>query len=308
MKQGVIETHWLIFILLISLFPLLVFSETILNGEQWGTYSDDEYKVTGDIIIPKGKTMIIEAGAIVRFDQFTGIIVRGTLKCNSKYSIRTLLTSNTFQGSMESDTIEINFSQWNGIEVEVGGAIHFESVNVVNSVYGIKAHKQYSTIIMKNILFENNEQNFTIGDIMVPIENYREFNYPEIKKVSQAAKPTVQKDTVIIKEIPVIQTPAPIQIVQPVVQTKSKSWVNRRKTIVLISFGTLAATSGILCKTYTNKAKRHAGINSNVTDTTLTPSVITKAGENAEKYYLLRDIWGIVSAAGAACFSISFFF
>ena len=64
-----------------------------LTGERSGSLSGTNYVVTGNIYILPHDTLSIAPGSFIRFEPFTGIVVRGTLLCSGTAREPVLLTS-----------------------------------------------------------------------------------------------------------------------------------------------------------------------------------------------------------------------
>lgn len=140
-----------------------------LKGEQEGSYGEGEYVVSGDVVIPPQKEMILEAGAVLRFKPYTGIKISGKLTCNGSSLKSILFTSIADTNSIIHENG--SFVQWNGIEVDSSASLAFDRVEIFNSVYGLKADENSDSLILKDVLFKNNTEDFRIGDSLIMVDN-----------------------------------------------------------------------------------------------------------------------------------------
>jgi len=148
--------HYFTLILLVVL-SVTAFSQTEVNGNQSGTWTLDgsPYLVTGEVIVPAGETLMIEAGVTVSFQGYYKLTVNGTL---------------TAQGT-EQDSIffvaEDTETGWHGIRLtgsQNGSQFtycHFEHGKTSAGDYpdqhggAIMMHESDAT--MEHCLFINNE-------------------------------------------------------------------------------------------------------------------------------------------------------
>ena len=110
-----------------------------LSGELTGTLTADKpYHVTGDLYIPPGSTVSLEAGTILLFSGFSGLHVQGTLYAMGTAGRPVVFTSEfdtTVTG--ESSVTPAPFD-WNGIDVyESAVGTEFSHCTIRYSVYGI---------------------------------------------------------------------------------------------------------------------------------------------------------------------------
>lgn len=83
-----------ILLIVIAVVPLAAVE---VRGNQQGTWTraDGPYIVTGDITVPAGQVLTIEAGTEVRFRDNTGVDVRGTLNVQGTSAAKVLFTSDS---------------------------------------------------------------------------------------------------------------------------------------------------------------------------------------------------------------------
>ena len=92
-------------------------SPTYLTGELNRSLSGRDYVVTGNIYVLPHDTLSIAPGSRIRFEPFTGIVVRGAFLCNGTAREPVLLTS--VRDSLEGKPPQ-RFD-WNGVEVTPEG-------------------------------------------------------------------------------------------------------------------------------------------------------------------------------------------
>jgi len=113
------------------------------------------YLVTGNVVVPPGKTVTIEPGVSLLFKNFTGLQVHGTLIATGTLEQPIAFTSehDNKHGSVTSDP-PAPFD-WDGITVtENSVGTTLEHCRIAYSVYGINALTEYLTI--RNCVFEGN--------------------------------------------------------------------------------------------------------------------------------------------------------
>jgi len=124
-----------------------VFSVTRLSGEISGVISKEHspYYVERDIVVPKDKSCVIEAGCVFLFREFTGIKVFGRLEVNGSGEQMVVFTSERDR-SFNRDTALINDTtpepaafDWNGMDIleqSVGSVISNAVFRyMVNGIY-----------------------------------------------------------------------------------------------------------------------------------------------------------------------------
>ena len=90
------------------LFSQFIFAQTQVSGNQSGTWAlnDSPYEVTGDITIPSGQTLSIEAGVQVIFQGYYRIYVDGKIEANGDENNQIIFTpanQNTGWGGIRLD-------------------------------------------------------------------------------------------------------------------------------------------------------------------------------------------------------------
>jgi hypothetical protein len=241
-----------------------------LNGPQHGEYERREYHVSETVVVPAGKIMTIHPGSIVRFEQYTGLIVRGALVCKSD-TFRGVL----FTAARSGD----DYAAWNGIEVDSGGSVHLENCYVYSSVYGIKLSGSCGSVGIKNTRFRDNESDFSVGDSVVVIEKKAPFNWsrnvtPEFKETTGVSAANEEGDAV------------------------KRRW----KIPVRISLGAVAVAGGVLCAVFHNK---YDDYRMRYPDAVEDAAEIREKGNNA---LYRRNAWGIIGGAALCGFTVTFLF
>jgi hypothetical protein len=139
---------------------------TELSGELSGTLTaDKKYHVVGDVYVPPGSSVSIEAGTVVMFSEFTGLHVQGTLYARGSDTQPIIFTSQHDSSIIGSNTVPPAPFDWNGIDIyesAVGSELFY--CNVRYSVYGIRSQTDYCKI-NSSIFTNNGKSDFTIKDI-----------------------------------------------------------------------------------------------------------------------------------------------
>lgn len=280
----------IIFIAGVYLFNTSVFGEILLKGEQHGVYERDEYLVTEDVTIPSGKTMTIESGSVIRFAQYTGLIINGKLACLNELGSSTLFTAIENKSGTTAKKDFENIPQWNGIIVNAGASIEFEYVQIFKSVYGIKADKECSEIILKNNAFWENVQDMSISDSVIYIDNNKPVNFVYgVELLDTNEQVSATNITVDVKDT--------IEVGK---QKKKVNW----KIPVRICSGTIVVTGCILSYVFHEKARGYQ----TDTDKSLTTSEANNFETKGNRAYNLRNAFAVIAASGALGFTITFFF
>jgi len=125
--------------------------------------SNSPYIVTGDITVQPGKVVFIEPGTIIRFKNFTGLKVFGTLIARGTADkIISFTSENDVLDSQEKGIAPAPYD-WDGITVseDAIGTV-FEDCHIKYSLFGIKSLLAYITI--KDCYFvRNGRADVTIG-------------------------------------------------------------------------------------------------------------------------------------------------
>jgi hypothetical protein len=119
-------------------------------------YADQgPYFVLGDVVVPQGQTVIIEAGTVMLFNAFTGIKVLGTLLARGESDKPIVFTSVNDQAHNPASQLHAAPYDWNGVQVSADGiGTHFSYCVIRYSVYGISSMTRY--IRIGPTLFQNN--------------------------------------------------------------------------------------------------------------------------------------------------------
>jgi len=183
----------------------------VLSGEISGNYPATEYTVSGNAVVPPKKTLSFEAGSILRYENFSGITVRGALVCKGTPSRPVIFTS--INDNLNSGTGPEPFD-WNGIKAapEARG-VTLEHCVVTYSTFGINIESDATPVTLVNVSFHHNgSAAVTRGKKMMPVnENIPvSYTWPEAAPAPHAAaEPVAQLATVapapaveLKKEIP----------------------------------------------------------------------------------------------------------
>jgi hypothetical protein len=115
----------------------------------------EPYFVTADIYVPSGKTMIIEPGCVLLFNNFTGLHVEGKLVAEGTKD-RPIVFSSAFDKEYNAHTaMHANPYDWDGIYIHEGGiGTSLSNCKINYSVYGISSLTKY--IMVANAVFHDN--------------------------------------------------------------------------------------------------------------------------------------------------------
>ncbi len=127
--------------------------QTPLAGPLGGKLSRgaSPYIVEADIVIPAGETVVIEKGVTIHFNNFTGLIIRGTLIAEGSSDDPVVFTS-VHDGT--DNEVPAPYD-WNGITIEEGGAGSlFRNCHIRYSLFGINSLTEF--IVVDNCMFQKN--------------------------------------------------------------------------------------------------------------------------------------------------------
>ncbi len=121
-----------------------------------------KYIVITDIEVPVDKVVTIESGAIILFQNFTGLHVRGKLIVNGTEKSPVIFTSEFDKTYNPSTDFIANPFDWNGIYIHSDGfGSYFEHCIISYTVYGLVSETKY--IRLDPVIFlENGKSNLTI--------------------------------------------------------------------------------------------------------------------------------------------------
>lgn len=131
-----------------------VHAQRYLTGELSGSYPSGEYIVTGNIhVLPKAK-LSFEPGCLLRFESYTGIVVRGELICRGTAQKPVVFTSSRDVPSAR--TMPEAFD-WIGIKVTSEAAgMTLENCVISYSSFGLNIESNATPVSLKEIKFSNN--------------------------------------------------------------------------------------------------------------------------------------------------------
>jgi hypothetical protein len=172
---------------------------TLLSGGIDGITFDvskNPYIVEKDIIVPKGKSVVIPEGIVLLFNPFTGFQIFGRLVVQGSGDRLVVFTSiNDNIHNPQSEQLPNPFD-WNGVFVskDADGAFlnHF---SLKYSVYGVKS--QCKNIIIQNAVFQQNGQfHFTVNEQIQMVQDNIPFSYGDSTKEQVSPKPDIYKTVV----------------------------------------------------------------------------------------------------------------
>lgn len=205
------------------LLPLAVSGQRYITGELSGVYPADDYVITGNIHVLPRTSLRFEPGSTLRFENFTGIVVRGELICKG-----TILRPIRFTSSRDipSSPIMPESFDWNGIKITPEASmVCIEFSTISYSTTGIEITLKTTPVILKEVTFHHNGSNALIRereqiqtDVNVPVS----FEWLPLPAETSALRDSVTaltNNTDSVEKSRAKSTRPPIQWRQPLLYT-----------------------------------------------------------------------------------------
>jgi hypothetical protein len=166
-------------------------SQKVLTGDVSGDHPAGEYIVSGNVCVLPKTTLSFAAGSILRFDNFTGIVVRGALVCKGTPERPIVFTS---ANDVSNTGTAPEAFDWNGIKVTPGAAgITLEQCLITYSTFGLNIESDAVPVSLKNVTFHHNgSASFTCGKKTMPVTE----NIPVSLNRPETATPVFNKNVV----------------------------------------------------------------------------------------------------------------
>jgi hypothetical protein len=139
-----------------------------ISGNIVGALDAGEYLAKTVLTVPAGDTLRVGAGAVIYFEQLTGIDVRGALSVQGNLGLPVVMTSsNDTAGSVEAPQA----FDWNGVRTfGPGASLIMRHAVVGNSVYGVNIEDTLSSVELREVAFKNNGYASVVrGGEIVPV-------------------------------------------------------------------------------------------------------------------------------------------
>lgn len=278
-----------------------VYAQKYLTGEISGSYIEGEYIVSGNVhVLPKTK-LIFEPGCVLRFENYTGIVVRGELVCKGTALKPIIFTSS--RDIPNSHTMPEAFD-WNGIKVtsEATG-ITLENCLIAYSTFGLNIESNATPVSIKEIKFNNNgSASLTREKKMMPVTDNLgiSFVWPEMISQPEVQEPS---DSSSGKTEPMVNTPShnDKKVTKKEMAKPRPNW----KPTMRITTGSIAAVGGVVwifgylqSVKYQNQRNQYIPLSSD----------FNTADNNYKNWTTIQNIGIGVFCAGAIGFSVTFLF
>lgn len=172
---------------MIRLFLLLILAANLFAQKELdGVLYPGDYVFDEDIIIPKGKQLVIDAGANIFIKGYRSIKVHGSLISNGNQKYPVTISSINEQDSSKTTTV----NDWNRIIVFNGGRVQLTNTIIKHSenVLFIKDEGKYS---FNNVnLIETNKKSFKFGQDQYVL---KENTLSLVNQEPVVIEPTVQR-------------------------------------------------------------------------------------------------------------------
>lgn len=282
-------------------------AQKYLTGELSGNYPADEYIVSGNIhVLPKTR-LTFDPGCILRFENYTGIVVRGELICLGSSLKPVVFTSSR---DIPSTRTMPEAFDWNGIKVtSESDGITLENCVIAYSTFGLNIESNATPVSIKEIKFNNNgSASLTREKKMMPVTENQgvSFVWPEIQQV-KAMPDTMEKDSAA--------APQPNKKTKKTAKKEYAKPKGAWKQPVRITFGSTAAVGGILWLSGYLQSGKYLNQREHVYDHFVkgtTTNVVDPNWKNADKNYRnwvnIQNLGIGLFSVGAIGFSVTFFF
>jgi hypothetical protein len=142
----------------VTIFCSIILADTFLDGDI-SSYTFDKsknpYVVSSEILVPEGKSVVIQSGCVLLFKEFTSLTVIGKLEVAGDSESPVIFSSIKDQNFNKASTQPANSFDWNGIRIINGtGNALMRNFQLMYSVYGINCENGQITI--DNGVFKQN--------------------------------------------------------------------------------------------------------------------------------------------------------
>jgi hypothetical protein len=282
-------------------------AQKYLTGEISGNYPAGEYIVSGNIYVLPETKLTFDPGCILRFENYTGIVVRGELICIGSPLQPVVFTSS--RDILSTQSVPEAFD-WNGIKVtSESDGITLENCVIAYSTFGLNIESNATPVSIKGTNFHNNgSASLTREKKMMPVTDNLgiSFVWPEIQQAETVSDP-VEKDRVEKDKSARPPQKNNTQKTAKKVQSKKEyakpkgAW----KQPVRIIFGSTAGIGGIMWATGFIASEQNRNITHNPT---VNYQVKSDADIKYKNWLAIQNLGIGLFCIGATGFSVTFFF
>jgi hypothetical protein len=187
-----------------------IFSEQRVSGLQSGVWKaqNNVYVVEGDITVPKGLSLTLDSGVVVKFNGNFSLFVDGDLYVEGSHSQRVYFTSfadDHVGGDSNKDGIESGPSplDWAGIEIRnAQSQSRFKNVCIQYCIQPLKSMSK-SIFIDSLFLLGNSASKIAIGPVVLDVPENRAFS----RALEKSPSPVVPATAVKSAKVPWYKTP-----------------------------------------------------------------------------------------------------
>lgn len=147
-------TKRLLTLQIISLLTVLPLAGTKLSGSIEGTIGPGELLVSGMVEIDQNKTLTIKPGTKLLFENFSGLVVYGTLRSHGTAESPVIFTS---ANDDSSAPVRPEPFDWNGIKVTPNArAVHLAHARIYYSTFGLSVESERTGVLLEKVDFRHN--------------------------------------------------------------------------------------------------------------------------------------------------------
>jgi hypothetical protein len=276
-----------------------VSAQVSLAGEVSGSYQAGEYFISGDVVVLHGTTLSFAPGSVVRFAEYTGITVHGSLVCKGTPQRPIIFTS--ANDKPHTRTLPEAFD-WNGIKVSFEAeGVSLEYCTFAYSTFGLNIESNATPVSMKSVSFiHSGTVSLTRGKKMVPVQETApiSFVWPETAALTADAdgQGKLLDESGGHEGKPAEPSLGPVG-------TGGPYKYRRGRLVRRITFGILAAGSGIAGVLFDHQANSlYNDYKDDRTYDVAKHDADWQAVEDAEK---TRNVFYMIAGVCAAAFTIS---
>lgn len=275
-----------------------------LSGELTGEHGPGVFVVSGSLYVPPGRKVVFRAGSILRFELYTGIIVRGRLECNGTAEKPVILTSVKDGAFMENNGAVGQAFDWNGVKcTDEALSLRMTHCRVRYSTYGIEVKSRKTAAQLRDVVFhENGMANLKRAGELIPVapgtpENHTwgQETHTETSAAKVPVNPSGAERGPSVREEGVPEEDAPEKRAQPAPR--------RKKWVLVAPFAAATFGGTVMWLAGRGAAHRHQRDYLSLES----PDEVLRARQRRDRAITVRNVGVGVTIGGGLGAAVSFF-